>query len=86
MRRDATRATRARPSVGTASRAVRAVMDVDGEVDALVDAVRRLGDVDAGGTCKASRADGERRDARARNDSLRRARLTARCRAIARRR
>ena len=52
-RRDATRATRARPSRlhGVARGA--AVMDVDGEVDALVDAVRRLGDVDAGGTCKA---------------------------------
>ena len=85
MRRDATRATRARPSRRHGVARGAAVMDVDGEVDALVDAVRRLGDVDAGGTCKAARDD-ERRDARARNDSLRRARLTARCRAIARRR
>jgi len=56
MRRDATRATRAtraRPSRRHGVARGAAVMDVDGEVDALVDAVRRLGDVDAGGTCKA---------------------------------
>jgi hypothetical protein len=52
-RRDATRATRARPSRRHGVARGAAVMDVDGEVDALVDAVRRLGDVDAGGTCKA---------------------------------
>ena len=52
-RRDATRATRARPSRQHGVARGAAVMDVDGEVDALVDAVRRLGDVDAGGTCKA---------------------------------
>ena len=51
--RDATRATRARPSRRHGVARGAAVMDVDGEVDALVDAVRRLGDVDAGGTCKA---------------------------------
>lgn len=53
MRRDATRATRARPSRRHGVARGAAIMDVDGEVDALVDAVRRLGDVDAGGTCKA---------------------------------
>lgn len=53
MRRDAPRATRARPSRRHGVARGAAVMDVDGEVDALVDAVRRLGDVDAGGTCKA---------------------------------
>ena len=53
LRRDATRATRARPSRRHGVARGAAVMDVDGEVDALVDAVRRLGDVDAGGTCKA---------------------------------
>ena len=53
MRRDATRATRARPSRRHGVARGAAVMNVDGEVDALVDAVRRLGDVDAGGTCKA---------------------------------
>ena len=53
VRRDATRATRARPSRRHGVARGAAVMDVDGEVDALVDAVRRLGDVDAGGTCKA---------------------------------
>ena len=52
-RRDATRATRARPSRRHGVARGAAVMDVDGEVDALVDAVRRLGDVDEGGTCKA---------------------------------
>jgi hypothetical protein len=52
-RRDATRATRARPSRRHGVARGAAVMNVDGEVDALVDAVRRLGDVDAGGTCKA---------------------------------
>ena len=52
-RQDATRATRARPSRRHGVARGAAVMDVDGEVDALVDAVRRLGDVDAGGTCKA---------------------------------
>jgi hypothetical protein len=52
-RRDATRATRARPSRRHGVARGAAIMDVDGEVDALVDAVRRLGDVDAGGTCKA---------------------------------
>jgi hypothetical protein len=50
---DATDATRARPSRRHGVARGAAVMDVDGEVDALVDAVRRLGDVDAGGTCKA---------------------------------
>jgi hypothetical protein len=49
MRRDAPRATRARPSRRHGVARGAAVMDVDGEVDALVDAVRRLGDVDAGG-------------------------------------